>query len=169
LVDDTSVQRRIFSVASNPTLSPTENDFVPLLSGNDAEELRLRLSLLEALGSYGNALKNLANADVSEEIDKASTELYGALTSLNTTYQKASGKTSPIGAQELGLIATAVDAIGKKIAEERDARCDLDDHREGKSRVQVSGKLIEQELGEDSELAQFVFQSLPSAGSTTGV
>jgi len=74
----------------------------------------------QSLGQYAAALAALANADVQTDVDAASTELYGALTSFNSQYQTIKGDDVELfNQQEVATIQAAITAIGSEIVEQR--------------------------------------------------
>ena len=62
---------------------------------------------------------NLASADFRKEIDAASKDLYGSLGELQNTYKVATKEKFPLSGDNLAIIATAIDAIGTAIAENK--------------------------------------------------
>lgn len=114
-VNETTIERRISDIASDPELSPNDPTFEMLIAD---EALALRLSLLRGVKDYAEALGNLASADFRKEIDEASKDLYGALGKLQDTYADKT-HSSLISDDNLAIIATAVDAIGTAIVENK--------------------------------------------------
>jgi hypothetical protein len=166
-----SVDRNIYDVAADPNKGPTDSTFQGLFTGDvgvpggkeKAERLGLRLHALNALSNYSNALQQLAEANFATDIDTASKDLNGSLVALRSTYQKASGKDLPLTDADIGIVAMAVDAIGKAVVEAKRRaaiktiiiKCD--------PAVQTTAKLITSDLGRDSELASFVTQALSNS------
>ncbi len=114
-VNDTAIERRIFEIAVTAE-TPTNATFKKTI---DDSNLAVRISLLRGIEDYSKALGNLASADFRKEIDKASKDLYGALGGLQTAYAAATKKALPLSDDKLGIIATAVDAIGTAMAEDK--------------------------------------------------
>lgn len=112
-VQDTTVTRKISGVASDTAAIP-DDIFSGLLSD---PELTPRLDCLNATKNYADSLGALANADYRTDIDAASKDLYGSLNGLTRTYQKATGQSLGISADDVAIISTAVDAIGNAIVE----------------------------------------------------
>jgi hypothetical protein len=137
-IDVLTVQRKIVSVASVPGELPNDETFEGLLS---EKQDRVRMELLDQLGSYAAALGELANADVRGDVDKAATNLYGSLGRLKTKFSEATreedpvsgtnlsgrnlpgrslpGRNLPLSDDSFALIATAIDAIGAQIVESK--------------------------------------------------
>lgn len=89
-IDEVTVDRQLYSIASDTKTGPTDNSFNGLfkVAGNDAqakekaERLQLRLNALDALSGYSSALKKIVEADVGSDIDSASLELNTSLVGL---------------------------------------------------------------------------------------
>lgn len=79
----------------------------------DIETVNLRIAVLNELGNYGKALQVIASDKELERIDKASAELSDALGSLNSTIGKIRQKDGPLSGDNLRIVATAVNAIGR--------------------------------------------------------
>jgi len=115
VLNETTVQRKIAEVAADLEQLPNEDTFVGLLEGN--ENLAVRMKALAYLRDYSASLGDLSTADVREDIDKASKDLYGALVGLRATFEKEIGRDVGIRDDDLAIIGTAVDAIGAVIVE----------------------------------------------------
>ncbi len=115
-VNDTTIERRIASIAADPNTSPGAETFDKLIASSD---LAVRLSLLKGIEKYASALGELASADFRKKIDTAAKDLYGALGELQETYASATGSSLPLSNESLAIISTAVDAIGTSIAESK--------------------------------------------------
>jgi len=121
LTDNSTIDRKIVEVA--------------LLTGNDLDKLNQKrideikgilsndkkaatsIKALNALKSYAKAIGDLSSADFKGDIDKASTELYGSLSSLEGTYKELTDKELGIKKEDFALFATLIDAIGTTIVE----------------------------------------------------
>ncbi len=114
-VNEITIKRRIFNIAATSE-SPSDDTFDKLI---DDANLAVRISLLRNVENYSQALGNLASADFRKDIDSASKDLYGALAGLQTTYTATTKRPLPISNDTFSIIATAVDAIGTAIAENK--------------------------------------------------
>lgn len=115
-VDQTTVNRKLSEIAiSNDRPVITADTFKGLF--NEEAQLKPRLEVLKQLENYSKALGELATADFREDIDNASKNLYGALSGLSSTYNRATGHTLPVDDDDLMIVATALDAIGSVIVE----------------------------------------------------
>jgi hypothetical protein len=166
-----SVDRNLYAVAGDPKKGPTDSTFEGLFTGDvgsldgkeKAQRLTLRLNALDGLAKYANALQQLTEADFSSDIDAAATKLNGSLVGLVQTYKKASGKDLPITDEDIGIISTAVDAIGKVIVEAKRRAAIKTIIVKTDPAVQNVAKLIASDLGSDSELASFVKEAMSNS------
>lgn len=164
LLESSRVTRNMYDVAGNPKLCPTNDTFNGLFdSYNEPEKLKLRLGVLSKLGDYAQALEALSTADFRKDVDEASKELYGSLIGLKETYKKVSGKELPLDEKDIGLISTAVDAIGSVIVEAKRREAIKTIIINADDAVQDASKLIASEFGEASNIADFVKQNLTNA------
>lgn len=115
-VNESTIERRIADTAADPRKSPGYETFDKLIGTSD---LAVRVTLLKGVEKYANALGELASADFRKEIDTAAKDLYGALGELQETYKSATGNSLPLSNENLAIIATAVDAIGTAVAENK--------------------------------------------------
>jgi len=161
-----SVDRKIYDVAADPTKGPTDDTFQGIFNGENAERLALRLRALDAFANYSSALQQLAKADFATDIDTASKDLNGSLVALSATYKKASGKDLPLTDADIGIIATAVDAIGKAVVEAKRRAAIKTIIIKSDPAVQTVAKLITSDLGSNSELASFVKEALSNSRGT---
>ena len=115
-VNNTTIERRINDIAAETGSTLDEATFGAVVGGVD---WRTRIDLLKAIEAYSRALSDLSSADFRKEIDAASKDLYGALGKLQGTYATIAKRPSPLTSDNLASIATAVDAIGTALAEER--------------------------------------------------
>lgn len=115
-INNSSIERRLSDIASEPGSYPDEETFNKVIGDSD---LAVRINMLRGVESYAKALGDLASADFRKEIDQASTDLYGSLGRLQKTYSNATNKKLPLSDNDLAIIATAVDAIGTAIAENK--------------------------------------------------
>ena len=112
-VNDLSVERKLSEVALHA--QPLEETaFTGVLDGD--ERMAIRLNALAALGAYASALEGLATADNRQAVDQASTALYGALVRTRAGCQTLTGHPG-LSDAELGVVATAVDALGRAVTE----------------------------------------------------
>lgn len=82
LANKASIDRNLYDIASNPGNGPTNAMYEGLFSGQSgspegdikAKRLRLRLSALQSLMSYGKALKALSETDLTDDLNEAATE-----------------------------------------------------------------------------------------------
>lgn len=116
MINNITIERRLSDIASEADRYPNEDTFKHLITGSS---LTTRIRLLRAMETYANALGELASAQFRKEIDAASSNLYGALDQLQETYAKDTQASPPLTDHQLALIATAVDAIGTAIIEEK--------------------------------------------------
>jgi hypothetical protein len=171
LATGASVERKLYDVASDPQIGPTDATFKGLFSGDSgaqngaekAERLTLRLRVLDQLSSYSIALQQLAEADFDTDIDAAAKDLDGALIGLRDTFKKASGNDLPVTDADIGIIATAVNAIGKVISEAKRHDAIKTTVTKADPAVQKATALIAADLGQDSELASFVKEAISNS------
>ena len=115
LIDESTVQRKIASVAADPDLIPDDTTFTGLLTDN--KNLTVRIAAMNQLQAYASALGELSSADYRQDIDKAAKNLYGSLSKMKETYAEATNKELEINNSDLSFISTAIDAIGTTIVE----------------------------------------------------
>ncbi len=171
LTNTATIDRKMYDVAADPTKGPVNNTFEGLFTGDPAtpegrekaERLRLRLQVLDRLSAYAKAVQQLAEADASKGIDEATKDLNGALIGLSRAYKKAAGQDLPINEGDLGIIATAVDAIGKAVVEIKRRQAIKTVIEKADRGVQTAVELITSELGKDSDLARWVQENLANA------
>jgi len=85
LIDSSTIDRNMYDVAADTSLYPKDETFEGLFKGTELKkQLQLRLTVLEKLGSYAKALEKLATADFRKDVDAASTDLYGALSGVES-------------------------------------------------------------------------------------
>ena len=167
LIDSSTIDRKMYDVAANPSLFPEDATFDGLFKGTDGKkQLQLRLAVLENLGSYAKALEKLATADFRKDIDAASADLYGALSGLNSTYKKATDKDLPLKDDQLRVIAGVVDAIGTAIVESKRRDAIKTIIIQADDAVQDAAKLLEADFGKGSEISKFVQTNLVNAGGS---
>jgi len=166
-----SVDRHLYDVAADPNKGPTDATFEGLFTGDGgvpggkekAERLALRLRVLDQLSNYSSALQQLAEADFDKDIDEAAKDLNGALIGLRDTFKEASGSDLPLTDDDVGIIATAVNAIGKAVAEAKRRTAIKTTITKADPAVQSATELIASDLGQDSELASFVKQAISNS------
>jgi len=74
----------------------------------------------KALGDYATSLAELANARLRVDVDVASANLYGAMTSFNKHYQTIKGNQKALfDDSKVANIQAAITAIGSEVAEQR--------------------------------------------------
>jgi hypothetical protein len=115
-INSSTIDRRLSDIASETNSSPDESTFKGIITDSN---LAIRIKLLRGIESYAKALGDLASADFRKDIDAASKDLYGSLGDLQKTYSDATKEELPLSDADLAVIATAVDAIGTAIAEEK--------------------------------------------------
>lgn len=160
-----SVERKLYDLAADPTLGPTDADLRGFFErdGGDAspeQRLALRLNVLRGLSEYAKALETLAMTDVTVEVNEAATGLNGALGSLNLTYAAARGGQSIVSDEQLEVISGAVALIGRGISENKRRTAIAQILESSNSAIQAVASLIADELGPDSELASYAIQSV---------
>jgi hypothetical protein len=161
LASAASTDRQIYSVASNPKESPKDADFVGLFGqGPIADTLKLRLRVLDQLTSYSAALQQLAAADVGAEIDSAAKDLNGSLVGLRDTFKKATSKDLAITDAGIGIVSTAIDAIGKAVVEKKRRSALKETITMADPAVQQVTSLIAHDFGPATDLAIFVKQTI---------
>ena len=108
-INELSVERKLSEVAlkAEPL---DEGAFTGVLDTD--ERLAPRLKALTALGAYAAALDGLATADNRAAIDQSSAALYGALVATRDDCEKLTGKGAGLTDADLGIVATAVKALG---------------------------------------------------------
>lgn len=163
LIDSSTIDRKMYDVAANQSLGPTDATFVGFFNGPNFEKLQIRIAVLDKLGSYAKALEELATADFRKDIDTTSTDLYGSLSGLCANYKKATGKELPLKDEQLKLIATAVDAIGAAVVETKRRGAIKTVIIQADDAVQDAAKLVAADLAKDSELSKLVQENLTNA------
>jgi hypothetical protein len=106
--DDAAIEREIYRFALDSTLQPADTTFERILEKGGRR--KARFELLEALSSYGKSLQAIASANLQDEIDAASLNLFGALVGLDATVGEAAGGRG-LGTSNLGILATGVQAL----------------------------------------------------------
>lgn len=163
-IDEADVQRKIYAVAANPKNGPVDATFQgffdrtgsgALQNNAQRDALGLRLNALKSLASYSKALQVLATSDYWADIDAASKDLNGALVSLGTTYQTATGSSAGLSQADFGLIATAVNAIGKGVVEAKRREAIRTVVKVADPAVQKVAALVSKDLADDSDLARY--------------
>lgn len=147
LLDESTVERKIYDAAAHPTeVKVAEETFKTILAAKQ-ERLTVRMAVLSKLGDYADAVHTLATADFRKDVDDGAKNLYGALEGLKSSYKNASGKDLGISDGDLGIISTAVDAIGAVIVEakRREAIKVIVNKTDGA--IQDASKLLSDELG----------------------
>lgn len=163
-----SVDRHLYDVAGDPNKGPTDATFQGIFTGDgaargEAERLALRLRVLDQLSNYSTALQLLAEADFDKDIDSAAKDLNGSLIGLRDTFKSATGEDLPITDADFGAIATAVNAIGKAIARNKQQVAIKTTITKADPAVQKATALIAQDLGQDSDLAGFVKEAISNS------
>lgn len=158
LIDSTTVQRKLYGLAIDPTLGPTDKYFEGLFVGDD-KGLRARLDTLDALGAYSAALQSLATADFRKDVDASATALYGSIAGLNGDVKKLSGQ-SFVTDDRLKLIVTAVDAIGAVVVESKRRDAIKVIVIQADDGVQATSRLLANDFGTNSDIPKFVKQNL---------
>lgn len=171
LASTASVDRNIYDVAGDPQKGPTDSTFQGMFTGNigipegkeKADRLGLRLRVLDQLANYSSALQQLTEAEFAKDIDAAATDLNGSLVGLRDTYKKASGKDIPISDADIGIIATAVNAIGKAVVEAKRRAAIKTVIVKVDPAVQNATGLLASDLGRESDLVSFVKEALSNS------
>ncbi len=166
-----SVDRHLYDVAADPSKGPTDATFKGLFTGDDgvhdgkvkAERLALRLRVLDQLSNYSSALQGLAEADFDKDIDAAAKDLNGSLIGLRNTFKEASGDDLPLTDDDIGIITTAVNAIGKAVAEAKRRVAIKTTITKADPAVQKATALIASDLGQKSDLASFVKEAISNS------
>lgn len=151
IINNTTIERRLSDIASETNSSPDENTFKGIVTDSN---LAIRIKLLKGVESYAKALGDLASADFRKDIDAASKDLYGSLGDLQQTYSKATKTKLPLSDNGLGIIATAVDAIGTAIAEDKRRIALKTVVIQSDPSIQQAMKLVSEELPELSEFSE---------------
>lgn len=116
IINNSTIDRRLSDIASESNRYPDGSTFKEIIADSN---LATRIKLLKGVESYAKALGDLASADFRKDIDAASKDLYGSFGELQKTYSTATKAKLPLAEGDLAIIATAVDAIGTAIAEDR--------------------------------------------------
>ena len=99
--DDAAIEREIYRFALDSTLQPADTTFERIIEKGGRR--KARFELLEALSSYGKSLQAIASANLQDEIDAASLNLFGALVGLDATVGEAAGGRG-LGTSNLGIL-----------------------------------------------------------------
>lgn len=148
-VNASTVERKIAEIAADPSLLPDDSTFEGLLTN---ETLELRMRLLAELRAYSDALGELTLADFRKDVDRASTDLHGALRGLRDAYE-AGGQTLTLTDDHLGIIAAAFDAIGASVAENKRRKAIKAVVIQADSAVQEVSRLLRVDLPQFSDFA----------------
>jgi hypothetical protein len=180
VVNEWSARRKIYDAAHDPTMDvdttqidgPNRTNLRGIFDPQDPaiptppfrEQIRLRVKALGELGAYAAALESLVTADVSDEIDEASLGLRGSLVSLRESYHAAKPGGDPIITDDgLDVIATAVNAIGKTIAEAKRREALRDVIEQANPAVQEVSALLAEDFGPSDSLIGFMEKSALNA------
>lgn len=163
LIDSSIINRNMYDVAANSLLEPRDEIFTGIFSGSNVDNLRIRVAVLDKLGSYAKALEKLATADFRKEVDAASIDLYGSLSGLGANYKKATDKALPLKDEQLKLIATAVNAIGVAVIETKRRDAIKTVIIQADDAIQAAASLLTEDLGKDSEFSRLVHANLSNA------
>lgn len=166
-----SVDRNLYDVAGDPDKGPTDATFQGLFTGDPqvpgdkekVERLAVRLRVLDQLANYSHALQQLAEAEFAKDIDSAAKDLNGSLVGLRDTFKEASGKDLGISDADIGIIATAVNAIGKAVVEAKRREAIKSTITTANAAVQKTTALLASDLGRGSDLASFVMEALSNS------
>lgn len=115
-VNESAVEQKKASLATKNQTIP-EDAFKGTFEGN--KDFQIRIEAVNSLKNYSKALSELASANFREDIDKASSDLYGSMSGINSSIALLGGPAALISDASLKAIATAVDAIGARIVEEK--------------------------------------------------
>ncbi|MGN5130061.1 hypothetical protein ACTG13_10485 [Aeromonas hydrophila] len=167
LIDQVTVDRQLYSIASDIKTGPTDASYNGLFDTGEgdaqakkiSEHLRLRLEALDALSGYSSALKKIVEAESSADIDSASLELNTSLTELKDRYE-ASQKYSKIDTETINILSTTVNAIGKSVIEERKRTALKAIIIRTDPVIQETAILISRDLGSNTELARYTYESI---------
>lgn len=146
IINNSTIKRRISDIASETDISPDKSTFKGIITSSD---LAIRIKLLRGVESYAKALGDLASADFRKDIDEASKDLYGSLGDLQQTYKTATEKEFPLTKDDLAVIATAVDAIGTAIAEDKRRTALKTVVIQADPSIQKAMKLVSDEISKD--------------------
>jgi hypothetical protein len=78
--------------------------------------------LLSALSDYAAGLQQLADKDFRKDMAKSSTDLAGALSDMNNTYEKNTGSGPDLNQSDIYVLAKMVDVVGSAYVECRRRR-----------------------------------------------
>ncbi len=117
-INDLSVERKLSEVALKA--QPLEESAFAGVLDTD-ERLATRLQALAALGAYAAALDGVASADNRAAVSQSSAALYAALVSARDDCEKLTSRAAGLTDADLGLVATAVKALGGAATEARRA------------------------------------------------
>ena len=123
VVDSSTIDRKLTGFATKSpdelkTLALEDFAYVKGVYGRDANKLPV-FRALKSLKKYTKALGDLSTADLRGEVDKASQELYGSLTSLSKEYKNLNDNDLGISDETFAIFSTAIDAIGVVIVEKK--------------------------------------------------
>ncbi|NQY95036.1 MAG: hypothetical protein HRT43_12795 [Campylobacteraceae bacterium] len=119
LTNKTTIERKIYEIALLPAneVALLNNDDIDNIKG--LMENKKNINSIKALKSYSKALGDLSSADFKSDMDKASTDFYGSLASLEKTYQSLSKKEFNIHNEEFAILTTLVNTIGSRVSENK--------------------------------------------------
>lgn len=163
LINDSTIDRKIYDVAIDPCKYPKDDVFEGLLTD---EGLRVRIDVLDNLGKYATSLEKLASADFKKEVDEAATDLYGALSGLKKNYKAATNRELDISDNQMAIIASAVKVLGDAIIESKRRSAIKAIIIEADDAVQTVTSLLAQEFRDDSPITLQVRNNLSNADSS---
>lgn len=108
--DEAVIKQRIYDTAFIGTTDVDPAMFTGLFAKSN--RLEVRVAVFQKLAAYASALQQLAEADLSSEIDASSKHLYSSLVGLKGTLEKA-GQKIDFKDSDVAIVATAVDAMGR--------------------------------------------------------
>jgi hypothetical protein len=168
LIDQVTIDRQLYSIAADPNQGPKDSSFNGLfkvatndpLAKQKAERLQVRIDALDALSTYSSALKKIIESNTSSDIDDAARDLNTSLIELRDTYESASEQPSQIDDETIGILSTAVNAIGKAIVEEKKRTAIKEIIIKTDPAIQQTANMIARDLGSNTDLAKYTYESI---------
>jgi hypothetical protein len=162
LLKASSIDMRVYEVAADPKGAVNTDTFTSVFTEDEATALEVRIQMLSQMGDYAGALQKLAAADLGKDIDEASTELRGSLSSLNDTYKKVKGE-ELVAADTLDIVASAVNAVARTIVEAKKRAAIKRVILETDAAVQKVSELLATDLGAESDSAKYVTEAVANS------
>lgn len=160
LVNFNSIDCETYNVAINTSLVPGNSILEGLPDKSFQNKYQNTATILEKIGDYARALNGLTVAKYRKDIDAASVDLYAALSGLCMAYKRTTGKDLFFGEYQFKNVHASISEIGTVIIESRRRNAIKMVITQADNAIQVSGRLLEVEFHQNSELSKKAKQNL---------